>query len=217
MTGEQIVKNWLADLSETWPSFTALGDLVRRIDEGLRCPAGDVADLVLTVPSHRIEPSLRRAPTRTPVLLDNPSMNLRCTTETVAKDKPAKTKASSKTCTWPGCTEPMLFPRLQLCNIHYNRKRDGRDMNAPIKHRAFKGRTETTPRAPKAKPAKASAGKADDGKKHDHPRPIGRSQLGDEASNHRRMDCSAYQRCSLIARRESWLGFTCEQCEGPKA
>lgn len=32
MTGEEIVTTWLNHLNEKWPSFTALGDLVRRID-----------------------------------------------------------------------------------------------------------------------------------------------------------------------------------------
>jgi len=111
----------------------------------------------------------------------------------------------------------MKFPRIGLCKVHYNRKRDGADMDAPIRHRGQR-----------ATPAKASkSAKPDD--KEDRPaavvdevekttdKPVGlaNKMTPAQVAMFQRGTCRRHTRCSLLAKRRGWAGWSCSDCSGP--
>jgi len=51
-------------------------------------------------------------------------------------------------------------------------------------------------------------------KKVDNPRPLARVFIA-SAHDHQNRDCRAFARCAIIARRNQWSAFGCDECEGP--
>ena len=71
--------------------------------------------------------------------------------QSAGKRAPRKKAPRKGTCTWNDCIRPLFASG--LCAAHYKRRRNGRDMDAPIRDNFKHGRTESRKRPSLDQPA----------------------------------------------------------------
>jgi hypothetical protein len=161
-----------------------------------RPPLASLAELADTLAKHLPDPAFDVVHTSPPP-------------KTVARRIPSsspKTKPPSKSgaCTWKGCDRPRLAKG--FCSTHYERDRTGKPMDAPIR-----GKREPKP-AKEDDPAPALV--ADEPEKTTDKPVMMRELRAGEAEMFQKTRCRRYQRCSLVAKRRKWAGWSCSACTG---
>lgn len=124
------------------------------------------------------------------------------TTEIPTKRRRRAKRGEQTVCSEAGCDRAVKARG--LCPAHYQR----------VLYRAKRERGGKPARAQRTEPATEQLKTG--GKNHDNPQPLARILRGKELRKHQRTDCPALNRCKLIARREQWKAFGCDECAGPK-
>lgn len=118
------------------------------------------------------------------------------------KSKQKKSAPTKRTCTWPGCDR--MIDSMGLCKAHYNRKRRGTDMDAPIRKRRTTAEMKEKRFQDIETKKSASIGN-----------PVELSVTVTDIKDHRQFDCPALGNCKEYAKAKGWKRFSCNACTGP--